>query len=292
MKYLFSFIAFFICLQFFSVCSYTQQYEDILYLKNGSIIHGIIIEQVIGESVKIKTKDGNYFVFKMDEIEKMTKEEIIIKKDETKKIESDSIKTKVIKSSLKSDTNKTKKKELIANNSVTIQPIGLLTLLSNIEYDRALSKNFSTGLKISFMTFFLRNAISFEGNPVDVENAETIRGSLSAWGIGSHIRYYPGDRATEGFFLGLAFERLAFSGDEVNGDITKTTINHKLNIIRLEFEIGSRSKLSSGKGGLTIQWSLGAGVGFGNGWFGNKGSEDESKTIPVGSFGFGLGYSF
>jgi hypothetical protein len=56
--------------------AYSQQYEDVVYLKNGSIIHGIIIEQVPNESIKIKTKDANIFVYKMDEIEKMTKEEI------------------------------------------------------------------------------------------------------------------------------------------------------------------------------------------------------------------------
>ncbi len=50
-------------------------YEDVVYLKNGSIIHGTIIEQVPNESIKIKTADGNIFVYKMDEISKLTKEE-------------------------------------------------------------------------------------------------------------------------------------------------------------------------------------------------------------------------
>jgi hypothetical protein len=289
MKYLISLIAFVISLQIFSIYSYAQQYEDIVYLKNGSIIHGTIMEQIPGESIQIKTKDGNVFVFKMDEIEKMTKEEVIIKKDEIKKVGNDSIKTKDIKSNLKSDTNKSKIKELTASNSITIQPIGLLTLLTNIEYDRALSKKFSAGLKISFMTFFLRSAIKFEGNKSDVDNAEAMKKSLSAWGIGGHIRFYPGSKALEHFFLGIAVEKLSASADEVKSD---TTIPHTLNVIRLEFEIGDRIKLSSKKGGFTIQWSLGAGVGFGNGWFGNKGVEDESKTFPVGSVGLGIGYSF
>jgi hypothetical protein len=52
----------------------SQQYEEVVYLKNGSIIHGLIIEQVPNVSVKIKTRDGNVFVYKMDEIEKITKE--------------------------------------------------------------------------------------------------------------------------------------------------------------------------------------------------------------------------
>jgi hypothetical protein len=58
-------------------CSKAQSiYEDVVYLKNGSIIHGMIIEQVPNESIKIQTKDKNVFVFKMDEIMKITKEEV------------------------------------------------------------------------------------------------------------------------------------------------------------------------------------------------------------------------
>jgi len=281
MKYLISFIAFVVSLQIFSICSYAQQYEDIVYLKNGSIIHGTIIEQIPGESIKIKSKDGNLFVFKMDEIEKMTKEEVIIKKDTIKKVVKDSIKTKDKSNKIQSPV-----KELIAKNSITFQPIGLFLLLTNIEVDRAISKNFSAGLKISFMTFLIRNALKFEGNKSDVDNAEAMKESISAWGIGGHIRYYPGDRAVEGFFLGLALENLSGKFDEVKTkDTVKTTTHYEAGLTRFEFEIGSKNKLGSGKGGVTITWSFGVGAGF---W--SKGSD--SGVVPVGSIGFGLGYSF
>lgn len=49
-------------------------YEDVVYLKNGSIIHGMIIEQVPNQSIKIQTKDGNVFFCKIEEVQKMTKE--------------------------------------------------------------------------------------------------------------------------------------------------------------------------------------------------------------------------
>ncbi len=51
-----------------------QNYDDVVYLKNGSVIRGIIIEQVPNVSLKLQTKDGNIFVYKMEEVEKMTKE--------------------------------------------------------------------------------------------------------------------------------------------------------------------------------------------------------------------------
>ena len=273
MKYLIILAAIIISLQFV----FAQQYEDIVYLKNGSVIHGTITELVMGKSIKIKTNDGNIFIFKMDEIENMTKEEVAVKKVDVK---SDSIKTK-------SDPNKSKLKLLTAKNSFTIQPIGLLTLLTNIEYDRALSSSFSIGLKISFMTFFLRNAVSFEGTPEDVENAEATKESLSAWGIGGHIRLYPGSRAIEGFFLGIAVEKLSVNFDEIKNKEgePRTVTNKTANLLRLEFEIGDRIKLSNGQGGFTILWSLGAGAGFGD-------DGKDSFTVPLGSIGFGIGYSF
>lgn len=47
---------------------------DIVYLKNGSIVKGLIIEQVPNTLIKIETRDGSVFVFKFDEIEKITRE--------------------------------------------------------------------------------------------------------------------------------------------------------------------------------------------------------------------------
>ena len=51
------------------------KYVDVVYIKNGSIIRGVIIEQIPNVQIKIQTKDGSVFVYKMDEIEKMTKEQ-------------------------------------------------------------------------------------------------------------------------------------------------------------------------------------------------------------------------
>ncbi|MBC8550708.1 MAG: hypothetical protein ISR95_02780 [Candidatus Marinimicrobia bacterium] len=52
---------------------FCQQYEDVVYLKDGSIIHGVIIEQVPNKLIKIQS-GKNVFVYQLDEIEKMTKE--------------------------------------------------------------------------------------------------------------------------------------------------------------------------------------------------------------------------
>lgn len=63
---LFAFIA--------SVSFAQNNFEEVVYLKNGSIIRGVIVEQVPDKTIKIATADGNLFVFRIDEIEKITKE--------------------------------------------------------------------------------------------------------------------------------------------------------------------------------------------------------------------------
>jgi sRNA-binding regulator protein Hfq len=51
-----------------------QSNQDVVYLKNGSVIRGVITEQVPNTSVKIRTTDGNQFVYAIADVSKMTKE--------------------------------------------------------------------------------------------------------------------------------------------------------------------------------------------------------------------------
>ncbi len=72
---------FFIFIGSINVCT-AQNLEEVVYLKNGSIIRGVIMEQVPGETLKIGTKDGNVFVYQMNEVEKITKETSLKKDDD------------------------------------------------------------------------------------------------------------------------------------------------------------------------------------------------------------------
>lgn len=53
-----------------------QSLQEIVYLKNGSVIRGTIIEQVPNESLKIQTFDGSVFTYKMVDVEKISKEQV------------------------------------------------------------------------------------------------------------------------------------------------------------------------------------------------------------------------
>ncbi len=46
--------------------------QDVVYLKNGSIINGAIIEHVLNDHVKVETADGSLWVFNMDEVERIS----------------------------------------------------------------------------------------------------------------------------------------------------------------------------------------------------------------------------
>ncbi len=59
-----------------SVAASAQTMQEVVYLKNGSVIRGIVIEQVPNESLKIQTADGSVFAYQMDEVEKITKEAV------------------------------------------------------------------------------------------------------------------------------------------------------------------------------------------------------------------------
>ena len=70
-------------LSFISVFSLlAQDYQEVICLKNGSVIRGTVIEQQPNVLLKVKTADGSIFVYPMNEMEKITKEEAINRESE------------------------------------------------------------------------------------------------------------------------------------------------------------------------------------------------------------------
>lgn len=73
-----------------SLNSFSQtigNYIDVVYLKNGSIIKGIIIEQIPNKSIKVKMSDGSELVYSVSEIEKFTREEITSSSPKQKQVD-------------------------------------------------------------------------------------------------------------------------------------------------------------------------------------------------------------
>ncbi len=62
-----------------SLCSLTlagaqEVRQDVVYLLNGSVIRGSILELAPDGEVRIQTSDGSIFVYRMDEVERIAKE--------------------------------------------------------------------------------------------------------------------------------------------------------------------------------------------------------------------------
>ncbi len=53
-----------------------SNYQDVVYLKDGTVIKGMITEEVVGDYLKIETVDQNIFVLKMKTIKKIKKERL------------------------------------------------------------------------------------------------------------------------------------------------------------------------------------------------------------------------
>ena len=68
-------ILFLVCLMGMTFAFAQGNMQDVVYLKNGSVIRGEIIEMVSGETVKIMTVDGSVFVHDFADVEKFTKEQ-------------------------------------------------------------------------------------------------------------------------------------------------------------------------------------------------------------------------
>ncbi len=61
---------------FFTASAFAQNnMEDVMYLKNGNVYRGMIIEQVPGVSYKIQIAGGSIFTVTVAEVEKITKEQ-------------------------------------------------------------------------------------------------------------------------------------------------------------------------------------------------------------------------
>lgn len=62
---------------------FAQPLEDVVYLKDGTIVRGTIIEQIPDELLKIQTQGGSMFVYTLEDIAKIVKEPVLEPEIET-----------------------------------------------------------------------------------------------------------------------------------------------------------------------------------------------------------------
>jgi hypothetical protein len=74
MKPIFPYMISFLLCTVPAVSSAYSESADIIYLKDGSVIRGTIVEEIPGESYKIEIAGGSIFFFGTDEVEKVVRE--------------------------------------------------------------------------------------------------------------------------------------------------------------------------------------------------------------------------
>lgn len=52
----------------------TSMAQDVVYLKNGSVIKGSVLEIVPDQSIKLQTSDGSIFVYQMNEVDRIQRD--------------------------------------------------------------------------------------------------------------------------------------------------------------------------------------------------------------------------
>ena len=132
----------FILLVFITTFAFAQnKYQDAIYLKNGSIIRGMIMEQVPNKTVKIETANRNVFVYKMDEV---------------KKIVIESQKSKVIPPAVNSKSHKGYKGIVETGFGIGVGDNGMgrfnLNMISSYQLNSHFSLGLGTGLRYYFNT--------------------------------------------------------------------------------------------------------------------------------------------
>jgi len=172
-----------------SVATAQQQKRDVIYLKNGSIIKGNVIEMDPASNLKIETSDGSIFVFRMDEIEKMTKEPV-----------ADPEEIPVIKDD-KSDERKTSESALQPQNTmlgrigIGFQPLGFLQFGPVVNAEVRLGKNFVIGPQFRYTPLgLLFNVVN------DFDN------TMQCYGIGGTVRHFPAAGKKNKFYYGVGAE--------------------------------------------------------------------------------------
>ncbi len=57
--------------------------QDVIYLRNGSMIRGSVLEQEMGKSVKVQTQDGSIYIYSMSEVERIAKDKTPVRQRNT-----------------------------------------------------------------------------------------------------------------------------------------------------------------------------------------------------------------
>lgn len=171
-------------------------YQDVVYLKNGGIIRGVIIEQVPNKSIKIEKADRSIFVYLINEIDKITKEQINGKTFDDEEVSQNILPIKkgniLLGGNIGANYTSSKMESINYTNSITTY---LLSFSPNIGY--FFIDNLAIGITTSLEYNWSKSNYYTTGfsNPF----WQTSKGDAYTIGIGPYAKYY----FQNGFFTSI-----------------------------------------------------------------------------------------
>ena len=170
----------------------------------------------------------------------------------------------------------------IPENAITVQPLGLLTIRTSIEYERYIGKIgdlvFSLSGRMNFSTQKLGVIESFDVDPLYF--------TTTWWGVGTSGRFYF-DKEMNGLYLGINLDNLTGTYREYNVvDPSYSTSITNVTVSWMGVEIGDKFVISGKHSGFIITPSVGFIFPISSVFYINK------IIGPTYSLGVAVGYQF
>jgi hypothetical protein len=159
----------------FPAAAFAQDMIDVVYLKNGSIIRGTILELVPERSVKIETRDGSVFVYQMTEVDRIAKEKAV---------------------------------STTVESSVPVSPFALqVNALGFLQFGPFVKAEIKMAPSV-FLTPYIRfHAFGIASKAVSMGDADTISIDPTSLGIGiGMMRFFPTKGSPNGLYTGILGE--------------------------------------------------------------------------------------
>jgi len=189
-----------ISMMFIAGIANAQQQRDVIYLKNGSIIKGNVVEMNPSENLKIATSDGKIFVFRMDEIEKMVKESVTepitesVSEPVTETEKAPETKTVIVEEN-KASVSGSQQNTTLGPVAIGFQPLGFLQFGPVLNVEFRIGHNFVIGPQFRY------NALGLVFNAInEFEN------TMLCFGAGVGVKHFPIPDQKNKFYYGLAVE--------------------------------------------------------------------------------------
>lgn len=271
---------------------FAQDKEDVVYLKNGSVIKGQITEMIPDKHVKIETSGGSLFVYKFEEIEKIEKQEIAgpspltnVKGENVTTVQRPIDNVFYFRLGYSSPSweqfGGTKEDFDGFNKSGFMAEIGKIYMLNRI----GLPENMAIGIDVDFISFYWHRFSYRDGEDVDLG---TLRAESK---VGPSFTFIPGNKLAIDVYAKAVFNWITATAIVYDNNADDAEGYGKIFCVGFSTGVNVRySKLMLGVEFNTISPKL-ENVDYDGEYLGNI-NDPASDKSPLPSLSFSIGMAF